>query len=501
MADKSKLVDALINYVEMPGRQLNAFFGAKPKASPLAAAKALKQMGGDVLGSIQSAYTAPGRALSGQLRPQLMMDENGNLIQDETNMAKEASNFAMNVAGGGLGSTIAKPVQGGANTLGMFVGRKGMERLGLNDVLSHAEKLKSRWVPDEQIWAETAKMAADKGIRGGGITFQFGNEPHFEISDDLAKVNPMIKSDWNYETLPNILEHPDLYTAEPSLKSTVIQPSEQEHSHYSPSERSIYIGKAHRADISDILPFGDNQVQYKFNPDVVGHEANHVIQFKQNLPQGGSQDTKDILNKLFKEQEYQYAPNFERIANESPALQNLYRQSAIQDFSRILNKSSYKPRDLYGRGDWYKYSNDIHRELGMMPKKPGYERDNYIRNAHQILFDKYIQEKGITQDDIAEALNKTQNQTKYQINKIYKKLEPDYEATREFSKLKEKNYEMNQLNPFQVYDRLTGEATSRLVQDRWNFTPEERAASYPKPLLMDKSKQIKPWELIDVYYE
>ena len=65
MADKSKLIDALMNYVEMPGRQLNAFFGAKPKASPLAAAKALKQMGGDVLGSIQSAVTAPYRSYQG----------------------------------------------------------------------------------------------------------------------------------------------------------------------------------------------------------------------------------------------------------------------------------------------------------------------------------------------------------------------------------------------------------------------------------------------------
>ena len=103
MADlKSKLAEALINYVEMPGRQLNAFFGAKPKANPLAAARALKQVGSDILGGVQSAYTAPGRALSGKLDP------------NSPEGQQEAMNFALNFMGAGSAPALNKPMQHGS---------------------------------------------------------------------------------------------------------------------------------------------------------------------------------------------------------------------------------------------------------------------------------------------------------------------------------------------------------------------------------------------------
>lgn len=153
MADlRSKLADALINYVEMPGRQLNAFFGAKPKANPLAAARALTQVGGNILGGMKSAYTAPGRALSGEL---------------DTNSPEgmqEAMNFAMNVGTGGMGSTAIKPVEGGAGTLGMFIGKKSKswnpekEQIFLD--------LEKQGVHPSEIWSQTGTLRApDRQLR------------------------------------------------------------------------------------------------------------------------------------------------------------------------------------------------------------------------------------------------------------------------------------------------------------------------------------------------
>ena len=504
MADKSKLVDALINYVEMPGRQLNAFFGAKPKANPLAAAKALKQMGGDVLGSIQSAYTAPSRALSGQLRPQLMMDENGNLIQDETNMAKEAGNFAMNVAGGGLGSTIAKPVQGGSNVLGTFVGRRGMENLGAGDILAQADKMKAARVPDERIWAETAQMAADKGLRGGGITYKFGDEPVFELSDDLVKVNPVEKGTWfgDYAPLENVYEHPDLYKAEPSLKSITVGPVEENYSFHNPNTKFIGIGhepfgEPHRTTDITHDEFGNAIETYNYTPHVLGHEVNHAVQFNQDLPIGGNLNTKNTLNKIFEYHKEKYQPHLENIESFKPELSDLYKQKRLLEFSRILNeKPSFKPRDLFRSTDFYKYERDITNQLGLMPKKPGIERDNYIRDAHRIMQDKYMQENGITPDFQSEALGRKPSQVDYRINKIYKTLEPDYEKYREFAELRNQNQAINQLNPSEVYNNLTGEATSRLVQKRWNMTPEERAKSYP---FTKEQLEMSPYDLIDLW--
>lgn len=410
-----------------------------------------------------------------------------------------------------LGKEVARQIESGTGVIGknivdprqyMFVGEKGINNLGLQDVLSEANKMKASKVPDEKIWSETAKMVADKGVRGGGITFRFDNEPHLEISDDLAKVNPMPKTDFNFAPLPSILEHPDLYKAEPSLKSLAIQPQNIDYSFANSRDNLIGIGTPHRTTTSYNDDLGNLIEEYNFNPDVVGHEVNHIIQRRHELPQGGNQYTQDVLNKLFQEQSKNYNENFTNIAQQQPKLDNLYRTKRIQDFLYDLNKPSYKPRDLYGRGDWYKYSDDIRRELGAMPKKAGDIRDNYIRNAKQILFDKYKQENSISQQDVNEVINlgKTRQQTDYQIKKIWKKLEPDYKAQREFSELKYKNYEMNKLKPNQVYDRLTGEATSRLVQDRWNMTPEQRGLLYPVPK-SESGKELKDWELYNIYYD
>lgn len=112
MAD-NKYAKALINYVQMPMAQLGAVFGTTPQKM----SKALRQEGSNIYDSIKSAYTAPGRALQGQMNPQMMMDENGNIIQDDSKINQEAMNFAMNMAGSGLGSSAIKPSPKGS--LGM----------------------------------------------------------------------------------------------------------------------------------------------------------------------------------------------------------------------------------------------------------------------------------------------------------------------------------------------------------------------------------------------
>lgn len=268
MADKSKLVDALINYVEMPGRQLNAFFGAKPKASPLAAAKALKQMGGDVLGSIQSAYTAPGRALAGQLRPQLMMDENGNLVQDETNMANEARNFAMNMAGGGLGSTIAKPVQGGANTLGMFIGKKSPKWNYSNERMFL--EMEKQGLSPEEIWSKTGTLrGADNLLR------QETSDLGSKVTDAVYEA---IKSNKKFEgPMENAFINDELYKAHPGAKriSSTIQASEEPAGSFDANTNTIFAtGPSTPSQRKTLL-----------------HELQHWVQNKEGFAPGGDLDS------------------------------------------------------------------------------------------------------------------------------------------------------------------------------------------------------------------
>ena len=112
MAD-NKYAKALLNYVQMPMAQLGAVFGTTPQKM----SKALRQEGSNIYDSMKSAVTAPSRALQGQMNPQMMMDENGNIYQDDSKMNQEAMNLAMNMANGGLGSSAINPSPKGS--LGM----------------------------------------------------------------------------------------------------------------------------------------------------------------------------------------------------------------------------------------------------------------------------------------------------------------------------------------------------------------------------------------------
>jgi hypothetical protein len=108
MAD-NKYAKALLDYVQMPMAQLGAVFGTTPQKM----SKALRQEGSNIYDSMKSAVTAPGRALQGQMNPQIMMDENGNIIQDDSKMNQEGMNFALNFMGGGSAPAIGKPTVAG----------------------------------------------------------------------------------------------------------------------------------------------------------------------------------------------------------------------------------------------------------------------------------------------------------------------------------------------------------------------------------------------------
>jgi hypothetical protein len=109
MADNRKYAKALLDYVQMPMAQLGAVFGTTPQKM----SKALRQEGSNVYESMKSAVTAPGRALQGQMNPQMMMDENGNIIQDNSKINQEGMNFALNFMGGGSAPAIGKPTVAG----------------------------------------------------------------------------------------------------------------------------------------------------------------------------------------------------------------------------------------------------------------------------------------------------------------------------------------------------------------------------------------------------
>lgn len=113
MADntyKSTLAKALLSYSQAPMAQLGALFGTTSEKM----SKALRQEGSAIYDSLKSAFTAPGRAMSGELRPRMAMDDQGNLYEDDSQLIKEGMNFATNFVGGSSLPALRNPMQHGS---------------------------------------------------------------------------------------------------------------------------------------------------------------------------------------------------------------------------------------------------------------------------------------------------------------------------------------------------------------------------------------------------
>lgn len=115
MADNNKYAKALLNYVQMPMAQFGSLWGT---TDPQKVSKALRQEGSNIYDSMKSAFTAPVRSFTGEFEPKHYIDENGNIITDNSKAISEAMNLATNIGTGGIGATMAKPVESGS--LGMF---------------------------------------------------------------------------------------------------------------------------------------------------------------------------------------------------------------------------------------------------------------------------------------------------------------------------------------------------------------------------------------------
>ena len=138
-----------------------------------------------------------------------------------------------------------------------------------------------------------------------------------------------------------------------------------------------------------------------------------------------------------------------------------------------------KPRDIPRFMDFYKYSGVINDRLGVMPKKPGPERSNWVAGAAEILKEKAIQELSDSDKVMYGSLLNTYPSVKDRKN-AYRRLDRKMDKFRGdyFATMKVRNQvkELDELNPFDLYQRVAGETEARNVQNRlesqnYNETP------------------------------
>ena len=366
---------------------------------------------------------------------------------------------------------------------------------------------------------------------GKGL-FKFPDQQYrFEIDDSTAKINlgiddnkPVLSDtitsdaferrfpDSKLEngkvskitTLGEILEHPELFEAYPQLADYKVNFYQREPvtegGYFNQKNKEIgislsnLIGGLQHLKIKEITAKDFK----KTIRDTLFHEIQHAVQEIEGFSKGANpidpnignrlQDAINDKNRIIGET----ADNFYENLGLQAELSNLYHADRIKYFREKALLDSHQPRLLFNNGYWYKYSDEIRREIfdetGITYKKRKTpEREKYISLAFKKLAEK-MENETAGGANLANTL--TAKEIKSRIGKAVRKLDKTSEDAFKYRDAK-RALEFYQKDPRystgessrnifkrNIYYDTLGEAEARLVGRRSSY-PDERSIFPP----------------------
>ena len=240
---------------------------------------------------------------------------------------------------------------------------------------------------DEKSFFRDTDREFDKGLfklPDNQFRFEIDDRPaaiKIDIDDDADALFSNITSDALERVLPNtergaskklsdFLDHDELFENYPQLKNyeTIItfDPKSDSRGSFSPSRKIITVN------LADMRPLGDGAVSgaslKKQIKSTLVHEIQHAVQEIEGFARGyntqasGTQpviqairNNKEILNKA-RQGEIKYD-------TARAELQVLSDAERIKYYEEMAARDSFQPRRLFNQANWYKYGDDIRREL------------------------------------------------------------------------------------------------------------------------------------------
>lgn len=218
-------------------------------------------------------------------------------------------------------------------TLGSFAGvtAKGADK----NALAEAQIMKANGAHPDEVWTKTGWFqGAD-------------NRWRWEIDDSFSKYRVGWRSGKEdmkiQKPLPEVLNHPELYSAYPSFKDiTVVNDPKVHGAYWDKSKQEVVIGKG----------FKDSQVH-----GTIMHELQHAIQDQEGFAKGGSNLTAGVDYQL------KYTPDVEALIPEIEALgkiplnqrtpyqqeRSAYLKKVGEKFLEYTKAANQKAEDLYAR--------------------------------------------------------------------------------------------------------------------------------------------------------
>ena len=354
---------------------------------------------------------------------------------------------------------------------------------------------------DEVSFFRETDREFDKGLfklPDNQFRFEIDDRPakiKIEIDDDVDALFSNITSDALERVLPNtergvtrplgdFLDHDELFEAYPQLKSysttIIFDPKEPSRGSFSPSRNQIMIN------IADMRPLGDSAVSgaslKRQIKSTLVHEIQHAVQEIEGFARGyntqasGTQpviqairNNKDILDSTRRgEIEYGTA---------RAELQVLSDAERIKYYEEMAARDSFQPRRLFNQANWYKYGDDIRRELNeelgySYNKRKSANRERWIAAAFNKLA-KFERAESMGGAALADRL--TMKEIKSQYGKQKRIADKNYD---DFAKARNARFALDKFrndprynieNPnlqYNVYLDSLGEAEPRAVQAR-----------------------------------
>ena len=229
----------------------------------------------------------------------------------------------------------------------------------------------------------------------------------------------------------------------------------------------------------------DYFVQPNLGKKILLHEIQHGIQGREGFTRGSNldiarRDLNQSLNSKSRNLDYNKIKEYGRVTKK---LSHLRKIDYINYLRRLENSEKPQTRLLTRLSD-FGINQRVSDQIGAMPKRYGKARYDWVRNGARVLRQKaeneLASEIGVTSymDEILD-LHNDPKKLKSEIGKLDRKqtkLAPAARAEKEFESWRDV---LAPMSDRELYKRIGGEAESRMVEKRMNYTPAERAARFP----------------------
>jgi len=270
-------------------------------------------------------------------------------------------------------------------------------------------------------------------------------------------------------TSADVFNNPSLSSAYPSFDSDSIRYRPQigfggADGQYNPSDRTMTI----KPDNPD-------------NASILSHEAQHKIQDLEGFAMGGNlssaeraisaQKADEIAN--FNDGYYK----FNSVAND---LKEMRPVEHYNQYKNLSKKENIKPSQITNSSYFYEYSDQIRNKLGAMPKKKGDERDRWLQDAAAIISNKIEDKFNYSQKFYKDMIDKEGEKVfKSELRKRERVYNKNLDAYKGYRDVEDKYKKYDEMQDFDKYKRLAGEAEARNVQTRLDYDMNERIANPP----------------------